>query len=89
MTEKFDYEISGNPTPEEERAVIKALETMLRREELSRKQSAWKAAGRAEGVRSGILDFRNRAGAPGWIGAKWMPWAGKRHEGRHGRGDTK
>jgi hypothetical protein len=88
MSEKR-YEIKGNPTPEEEEAILQALDDFLRRELEARRPSRWKAVGRAEALGSGILDFRTRLGDGGWLGGKSLPWTGKRYGGRHGRGDTR
>jgi hypothetical protein len=83
------YEIKGNPTPEEEEAILRALDDFLRRELEARRPSKWKTVGRAEALRTGILDFRSRLGDGAWPGAKSLPWRGKRYEGRHGRGDAR
>lgn len=60
-----------------------AIEALLREERESSRRSAWKLAGRAEAIGSGVLDMRN------WNAASWLPWTGRRYAGRHGRGDAK
>lgn len=83
------YEISGSPTPEEEAAILKALEQLLRSERDARTASAWKMAGRALATRNGLLDYRQHLPQGGWVMAKSLPWTGRPYNGRHGRGDAK
>jgi hypothetical protein len=82
-------EISGSPTPEEERAILQALENMLRRDREARSPSAWQLVGRAIATRSGILDYHDRLGRPAWNFTERLQWMGQPYSGRHGRGDAK
>jgi hypothetical protein len=82
------YELRGSPTPEEEAAILEILGRMLRDERDAVRPSAWKEAGRALALRSGILDFRTRLPGPAWRYSS-LPWIGRPHSGRDGRGDAK
>lgn len=81
--------IAGEPTPEEARAIARALELLVAEERRATSTSAWKMAGRAWATRSGILDYRTRLGRDSWPVADRLPWAGRAYEGRRGRGDSK
>ncbi|MGH2767927.1 MAG: hypothetical protein ACRDIF_03105, partial [Actinomycetota bacterium] len=70
-------------------AIRRALEQMLRVDPWTKVASAWKAAGWAAGARSGILDLRARLGGSAWPLSARLPWTGRRHAGRHGRGDAR
>ncbi|MGH2689164.1 MAG: hypothetical protein ACRDKW_10210, partial [Actinomycetota bacterium] len=54
--------VAGNPTPEEEKAIARALEQLIVEERRATDTSPWKMAGRAWATRSGILDHRARLG---------------------------
>jgi hypothetical protein len=81
--------IAGDPTPEEEKAIARALELLVAEERRATTTSPWKMAGRAWATRSGILDYRTRLGRSPWPVADRLPWAGRLHEGRGGRGDSR
>ncbi|HEY8201466.1 MAG TPA: hypothetical protein VII47_08940 [Actinomycetota bacterium] len=81
--------ITGHPTSEEEKAIARALELAMAEEQRATAVSAWKMAGRAWATRSGILDYRMRLGRDPWPVADRLPWAGRAHEGRGGRGDSR
>jgi hypothetical protein len=84
-----DTAITGEPTPQEEKAVARALELLAAEDRSATSTSTWKMAGRAWATRSGILDYRTRLGRDSWPVAERLPWAGRAYEGRHGRGDSK
>ena len=81
--------VAGDPTPEEEKAITRALEQLIAEERRATGTSPWKMAGRAWATRSGILDYRGRLGRESWAIADRLPWAGRASDGRHGRGDSK
>jgi len=83
-----NFEIWGDPTPEEQEALLEALERMLQKERESRRPSAWKLVGRALGVRGGILDYRSHMARSPWPLSVRLPWTGQPHTGRDGRGDS-
>jgi hypothetical protein len=81
--------VVGDPTPEEEKAIARALELLVAEGRRATATSPWKMAGRATATRSGILDYRTRLGRDPWAVADRLPWAGRAHEGRGGRGDSR
>jgi hypothetical protein len=81
--------IAGKPTPEQEKAITRALELLVAEERRASAVSAWKMAGRAWATRSGALDYRTRLGRDAWPVADRLPWAGRVHDGRGGRGDSR
>lgn len=90
-----DFEVSGiggNPTPDEEAAILEALELMLARgrrsQESAPRMPAWVLAGRLAARRSGILDARTALGQRSWPATAGIPWRGRPFESRAGRGDS-
>lgn len=84
--------IEGNPTPDEEAAILEALELLLARGRRSQgaapRMSAWVLAGRLAARRSGILDARTALGQRSWPATAGIPWRGRPFESRAGRGDS-
>jgi hypothetical protein len=87
------FGVRGNPTPEEEAAILEALEEFLGREqgsgEAGASPSAWKLAGRLAARRGGILDGRSSLGRGAWAASARIPWSGRAHQGRMGRGESR
>jgi hypothetical protein len=92
------FEISpvrGNPTPEEQAAILDALEALLVREQpgttpsTGASISAWVRSGRLAARRGGILDARSVLGPASWPDSARLPWSGRGYEGRWGRGDSR
>ena len=81
--------ITGDPTPDERKAIARALALFVAEERAAAAVSAWKIAGRAWATRSGILDYRTCLGRDPWPVADRLPWAGRVHAGRGGRGDSR
>ena len=81
--------IGGKPTPDQERAIARALELLVTEEHRATATSTWKMAGRAWATRSGALDYRTRLGRDLWPVTDRLPWAGRLYDGRGGRGDSK
>lgn len=80
------YELPPDLTPEEERAVLAALEHSLA---VGRARlSAWALAGRAENLRMGALQVRREAGS-GWTLRAHVPFARRGTTPLLGRGDAK
>ena len=89
------FGMRGNPTPEEEAAILEALDEFLGRDQeaagagTGASSSAWKLAGRLTARRSGILDGRSALGRRVWPASARIPWAGRAHQGRLGRGESR
>jgi hypothetical protein len=89
------FGVWGNPTPEEEAALLEALGEFLGRDrdtagaETDASPSAWKLAGRLAARRSGILDGRSALGRRAWPASARIAWAGRAHQGRLGRGESR
>ena len=92
------FEVSGvwgNPTPEEEAAILEALDEFLGREQqgdvggTGGAPLTWKLAGRLAARRSGILDARSALGRRAWPASAHIAWSGRAHQGRLGRGESR
>jgi hypothetical protein len=89
------FGVRGNPTPEEEAAMLEALEEFIGREPqggeagAGTSSRAWKLAGRLAARRGGILDGRSFLGRGAWAASARIPWAGRAHQGRMGRGESR
>jgi hypothetical protein len=53
-------QVAGNPTNEERRALGKALEALIESERQAGTPSMWLRAGRGQGRRLGMYDYRDR-----------------------------
>ena len=82
--------IEGSPTKEERAAIQAALELYVARERRTRAPSMWLRAGRAQGRRLGMYDYRDRI-TPGqaWALSLRFPSGGREFQGRAGRGDSR
>jgi hypothetical protein len=79
------FELPANLSPEEERAVLAALERVLGS---SRgRPSPWAVAGRVEALRLGALQARREAG--GWPSRGQVPFVRRGTPPLIGRGDAK
>ena len=82
--------VEGGPTDAERAAVERALEAIVERERQARTPSMWLRAGRAQGRRLGMYDYRDRiARDEAWRLSLRFPAGGRDHVGRHGRGDSR
>jgi hypothetical protein len=89
LTNPGDYSISGNPTSDEERKILAAIEKILRDEERRAAPSAWKMAGRTAGIRGGLLEARHRLGRRTWTLSTRIPLGGREPPYLEGRGEAK
>jgi hypothetical protein len=82
--------VEGRPNASEIRAVEQALEEMIVSERGARSPSLWLRAGRSQGRRLGMFDYRDRfANEDAWRLSTRFPFGGREYMGRYGRGDTK
>lgn len=72
--------------PEEERAVLTALEAYV--QTLNPRPEAWTLAGRAEALRLGALQIRHQSRGP-WRETRLSPYTRRGTETLRGRGDAK
>jgi hypothetical protein len=91
----FDvFGVQGNPTAEEQTAILEALEEFLRVDRqagggLGPSHSVWTLAGRLAARRGGILDVRSSLGRSAWPASARIPWSGRAFQGRIGRGESR
>jgi hypothetical protein len=88
------FHIRGNPTPEEEIALLDAVGELISRTKPQQVVPAgatanpWTLAGRLAARRGGILDARTALGQGSWPATTRLVWAGRSYDGRSGRGDS-
>lgn len=80
------YELPPGLDPEEERAVLAALEQAM--EAGRERPSLWVAAGRADNLRRGALQLRRQT-ADGWRFPHRVPFARRGTTTLQGRGDAR
>lgn len=80
------YELPPDLTPEEERAVLAALERALASG--APRLSPWALAGRAENLRIGALHVRHQTGSP-WSFRGHVVFAARGTPTLHGRADAR
>jgi hypothetical protein len=80
------FELPGDLTPEEERAVIRALERYFAQE--SPHPHPWVLAGRIAATGLGALQARHHTDTPWGVG-RHAPFARRGVPPMHGRGDTR
>ena len=74
-------------SPDEERAILDALERYLRAGRAT--PSAWALAGRARNLRQGALQIRHQMEGTAWRETNRGPFANRGTEPLMGRGDAK
>jgi hypothetical protein len=80
------YDLPPNLSPDEERAVIAAMEAYFTSAAV--RPSPWALAGRADALRLGPLQIRHQAPHP-WTEAGLGVYAHRSTDARMGRGDSK
>ncbi len=82
--------IDGTPTDAERAAIEAALDRELETERAAVEPSLWLRAGRSQGRRLGMYDYRDRfAREDAWRLSVRMPAGGREYPGLNGRGDAK
>jgi hypothetical protein len=82
--------IDGEPTTAERAAIERAVARITERERRARTPSMWLRAGRAQGRRLGMYDYRDRiAPDDAWRLSLRLPYGGREYTGRAGRGDSR
>ena len=82
--------VHGRPTSDERRALEIALDELVARERASVEASLWKRAGRAQGRRLGMYDYRDRfSSEDAWRLSVRFPPGGREYPGLVGRGDAR
>lgn len=82
--------VEGHPTEAEERAILAGLEMLIEEERRGAASSLWKRAGRAQGRRLGMSDYRDRfSREDAWRLSARFPYGGREYPGLLGRGDAR
>ena len=82
--------IKGTPTDQERTAIVVALRELAEQERHNRAPSTWRRAGRAQGRRLGMFDYRDRFSAEdAWRLSARFAFGGREYQGLNGRGDAK
>lgn len=82
--------ITGDATEAERKAIGTALAELVEAERRGRTASIWRRAGRAQGRRLGMFDYRDRFSMEdAWRLSTRFPFGGREYQGLHGRGDAK
>ncbi len=82
--------IDGDPAPDERRAIAEAVEQIVLTDRQARTPSMWLRAGRAQGRRLGMSDYRDRlSGVDTWRLSVRFPPGGREYPGLNGRGDAR
>jgi hypothetical protein len=82
--------VDGDPTEDELGAIEEALDHLLDAERTAASPSLWLRAGRAQGRRLGMFDYRDRfSHEDAWRLSARFAFGGREYPGRYGRGDTK
>jgi hypothetical protein len=82
--------VHGAPEGDERAALAEALERIVDVERQARTPSMWLRAGRAQGRRLGMYDYRDRIERDdAWRLSLRFPPGGREYVGRTGRGDSR
>ena len=82
--------VEGSPTEAERAAIQAALEEMVAVERRERAGSLWMRAGRSQGRRLGMADYRDRfSREDAWRLSARFPYGGREYPGLLGRGDAR
>ena len=95
MTSRHDdriepIEITGGASEDERRAIAAALEGLVTIDRRGEAASLWRRAGRAQGRRLGMTDYRDRFSRDdAWRMSARFGFGGREYPGLIGRGDAK
>jgi hypothetical protein len=82
--------VDGQPTEAEMKIIERAVEHHVERQRSAAAPSIWRRAGRAQGRRLGMFDYRDRFSAEdAWRLSARFPFGGREYSGLHGRGDAR
>ena len=82
--------VEGEATAQERASIQAALEKLIAQERRASSSSLWLRAGRAQGRRLGMFDYRDRFSEEDtWRLSVRMPFGGREYPGLNGRGDAK
>ncbi|MDP9226046.1 MAG: hypothetical protein M3P18_19855 [Actinomycetota bacterium] len=82
--------IDGEPSRDERQEIEAAVAQLLESERRASAPSLWARAGRAQGRRLGMLDYRDRFTPHDvWRLSVRMPFGGREYPGLNGRADAK
>ncbi len=82
--------VGGGATAEELEVIAEAIERIAETERQSRLPSLWLRAGRGQGRRLGMYDYRDRfSHEEAWRLSLRFPTGGREYSGLYGRGDAK
>ena len=82
--------VDGEPTEKQRRAIQVALEEVVAAERHERAASLWMRAGRSQGRRLGMADYRDRFSSDdAWRLSARFPYGGREYPGLLGRGDAR
>jgi hypothetical protein len=82
--------VDGKPTESELRVLRRALEQHVEGQRSAAAPSIWRRAGRAQGRRLGMFDYRDRFSVEdAWRLSTRFAFGGREYPGRAGRGDAR
>lgn len=82
--------VDGATTVAEKNALQAALDRISENERRARASSVWLRAGRSQGRRLGMFDYRDRFDSDdAWRLSARFPFGGREYPGLNGRGDAK
>jgi hypothetical protein len=82
--------VDGQPTETELKVIARALDLHVEGQRAAAAPSIWRRAGRAQGRRLGMFDYRDRFSAEdAWRLSARFPFGGREYSGLHGRGDAR
>lgn len=82
--------VTGNASHDERTAILSALSELVEAQRRNAGLSIWRRAGRSQGRRLGMFDYRDRFSSDdAWRLSTRFPFGGREYPGRWGRGDSK
>jgi len=82
--------VDGKPNDAERKAIARALERYVESQRAATAASIWRRAGRAQGRRLGMFDYRDRfSSEDAWRLSARFAFGGREYPGLNGRGDAR